>query len=257
MPEEITSVEMQEVAEPVTEELASEETTEVAEPSTTSEETSEVAEPKKSERDAWFAEQRRKLEAEKKESESRFNAQLEAERAKIAELESFRKQFEEQQREAKLRQMAEETGVPYDELVEEVKRQEAAEELAKTLETERQSKTELEQKIQQLQADMRIRELEQEDKEYFRSLNIKPELDETFYKLRANGFTSEEAYLAIQAKRKTVEVAPAPGKVNTTQVDPEFISEAEYNAMSQDQRDRLLKTDLDKLWRSQQKWLRK
>ena len=94
MPEEITSVETQEFAEPATEELESAETTEIADPSTASEEVQDVAEPAKSERDAWFAEQRRKLEAEKKESEARFNAQLEAERAKIAELETFRKDYE-------------------------------------------------------------------------------------------------------------------------------------------------------------------
>ncbi len=217
----------------------------------------EVTEPQRSEeseRNAWYANKRRELEEAKKNTAAEFEAKLEAERARIAELESKNAKYEEQQKEAELRRLAEQTGVPYDELVEEVKKQEAFEETQRQLEEERKSKSELSEKLSKYEQDMALKTLEREDEDYFRSFETKPKLDDFFYKLRVSGLSSEEAYYAFLAKGKTVEVAEAPGKVNSVKAEQEFMTEEEWDSLPKERKDHLLANELDKVWKWQLKW---
>ena len=263
MENETLGVEVVEVAEQPIASDTSVETQEVAEP-VASEESQEVTPPAKDDRDSWFAEKRRELEAKEKEMAKEYEAKLEAERQRIAELETKTKDFEKKEKYEGLRKQAEEYGLDYDELVAEVERQEALEaEKAKTVEELQREKTEKEQlaeKNKELERDLLIAKMSMEDRDELLSfdptINLK-ELTEDFYKLRANGYSPLKAYKLSQALKDEVVVAETPGKVNSVPVDAETISEDSWNSMTKAEQEKLMSTNFEKVYKSQMTWLKK
>ena len=263
MTEEILSVETPEVADPTTEEIESVETQEVADPE--GEEAQEVAVPAKSDQDSWYAEKRRELEAKEREIIQQAQAQIEAERQRALELEAKTKEYEKRDKLAQLKEYAEQAGLDYDTLVEEVEREEELEEKhAKTtaeLEAERQAKEQLSAENQALKTDLAMLKMSMEDKEELLALDptIKlNELSEDFYKLRfGGGYSPTEAYKMAQALIKPTSVAESPGKINSSQAETEYYTEAEWDSMSSEQQDKLINDPATwpKVQRSHKKWL--
>lgn len=166
----------------------------------------EVVKPERDkDRDSWFAEKRRELEAKEKEMAKEYEAKLEAERQRIAELESKTKTYEKKEKYEGLRKHAEEYGLDYDELVAEVERQEAEEaEKAKTIEelqAEKSEKERLAEEKAKLEYDIKTLKMSMEDREELLALDptIKlNELSEDFYKFRLDGYSPTKAYKLAQ-----------------------------------------------------------
>lgn len=255
------SVETVEVAE---QPEVSVETQEVAEPVTSNAEPQEVVTPVKDDRDSWFAEKRRELEAKEKEMEAKYTAQLEAERKRIAELETKTQQFEKKEKYEGLRKHAEEYGLDYDELVAEVEKQEAEElEKAKTIEELQREKTEKQtyaEKLAEKENELLMMKMSMEDREELMALdptiNLK-ELSEDFYKLRVNGYSPTKAYKLAQSLKDEVVTAEPLGKVNSVQPEPDTFSPEEWDSMSKTEQEKLLSTNFEKVYKSQMNWLKK
>lgn len=253
------SVEAQEVAEPVEGEAVVETEQEAAPPA------------RDKERDSWFAEKRRELEAREKEIESKFQSQLEAERNRIAELESKTKVYEVNDRNERLRAFAEQNNLDPDVLIARAEEEEKAEaERSKTIEELQREKTEKEQlaekfakREKELQDELYTLKMTMEDREellkFDPTINLN-ELGEDFYQFRAlNGRTPVEAYKLAQALKPETVVAESPGKLNSTQTENEFYTEAEWDSMSDEQQDKLINNPAtwEKVKRSHEKWINK
>ena len=195
-----------------------------------------------------------------------YEAKLEAERQRIAELESKTKTYEKKEKYEGLRKHAEEYGLDYDELVAEVERQEAEEaEKAKTkeeLQAEKSEKERLAEEKAKLEYDIKTLKMSMEDREELLALDptIKlNELSEDFYKFRLDGYSPTKAYKLAQTLKEEVVLADAPGKVNTVQTDPDSYSVEEYDSWSPEQRKSIMDnpTTFAKLLKSQRDWLKK
>lgn len=221
------------------------------------EESTAVTEPKQG-TDAWFAKNRREKEAAERSLAER-TAEIEAIRQQNEELMEFRRAQEEREQEAYIRQFADENGLDYDEVLASVQEEQEKEELLTKLQAKEAREAELLAKIEELTSDKELGNLEQEDKEYFRSINLEitqKELGDEFYLLRMNGIPTDIAYEAIKAKQARVEIAPKAGKVDTVPAQSTGkISYAEWNAMPPSEQERLLKTDYDRVYQSQLEWL--
>lgn len=247
-----TGEEAQEVTEPVTE------------GETVVETEQEVALPARDkERDSWFAEQRRKLDSERKELESKFQSQIEAERQRIAELETKTKTYEVNDRNARLRELAEQKGWDAEALIAQADEEERLEaERNKTIEELQREKTDkqkLADEKKQLEDELYGLKMSMEDREellkFDPTINLN-ELSKDFYQLRSvMGKTPIEAYKMSQAAIPQTVVAESPGKINSTPVDNEYLTEAEWDSMSSEQQDSMIANDWEKVKRSHNKWL--
>lgn len=263
MENETVGVEVVEVAEQPIASETSVETQEVAEP-VGGEVTQEVTPPAKDDRDSWFAEKRRELEAKEKEMAKDYEAKLEAERQRIAELESKTKTYEQKEKYEGLRKQAEEYGLDYDELVAEVERQEALEaEKAKTteeLQREKEERERLAEEKAKLEYDLKTLKMSMEDRDELLALdptiNLN-ELSEDFYKFRLNGYSPTKAYKLAQSLQDEVVLADAPGKVNSAKAESDTFSHEEWDSFSPQERERLMSTNFDKVYKSQMEWLKK
>lgn len=230
---------------------------EVEESADAPEETTAVAEPKQG-TDAWFAKNRREKEAAERTLAER-TAEVEAIKKQNEELMAFRQQQEAREQEAYLRQFAEENGLDYEEVLASVNEEQEKEQLLAKLEAKEAREAELLAKIEELTSERQLGDLYEEDKEYFRSINLQiktSELGDEFYLLRMNGVPTDIAYEAIKAKQARVEVAPKAGKIDT--VPPQntgFISHAEWDGLSSAEQARLIEKDYDRVYQSQLKWL--
>lgn len=227
---ENTSVETQEVAEPVEESV---ETPEVAEPAETAEETTSGG---KTEADAAFAAQRRKLQEYEK---------------KIAEMEA-REQAREQavkkltgSDNGHINAIAETLGVDTADVLATFN---AEEKLVKQSQYIKQ----LEQEVADIHAEKQF----QEDLAVIQKIDPSVEklfdLGDTFLALREKGVDAESAYWAAKAKKDATQMkAPkAPGKANAEQPEKEYFSEAEVDAMTPEQQ----RANADKILKSMKHW---
>ena len=226
---ENTSVETQEVAEPV----ESVETPEVAEPVETAKETTSSG---KTEADAAFAAQRRKLQ--------------EAER-KIAEMEA-----KEQAREQAIKKLTGSDSGYIDAIAENIGADpsdvlatfDAEEEIVRQNNYIKQ----LEQEVAEIHAEKQF----QEDLAVIQKIDPSIEklfdLGDTFLALREKGVDAESAYWAAKAKKDATQMrAPkAPGKANAEQPEKDYFSEAEVDAMTPEQQ----RANADKILKSMKHW---
>lgn len=249
-------VEAQEVTEPVTE------------GETVVEAEQEAAPPARDkERDSWFAEQRRKLDAERKEIETKFQSQIEAERNRIAELETKTKTYEVNDRNVKLRALAEQNGWDAEVLIaqadEEAKIEAEKAEIITKLQTKETEAEQLAKEKQDLLDEIYSLKMTMEDKDellkFDPNINL-TELGKDFYQLRSVlGKTPLEAYKMVQANKPETVIAESPGKLNSTQTESEFYTEAEWDSMSDEQQNKLLENPAtqQKVFRSHAKWINK
>ena len=226
---ENTSVETQEVAEPV----ESVETQEVAEPVETTEETTTSG---KTEADAAFAAQRRALqEAERRIAE--FEAKEQAREQAMRKLTGSDNGF--------IDAIAENIGADPDDVLAAFN---AEEELVKQNNYIKQ----LEQEVADIHAEKQL----QEDLTIIQKIDPTVErlfdLGETFVALREKGVDAESAYWAAKAKKDATQMkAPkAPGKANAEQPEKTYFTEAEVDAMTPEQQ----KANADKILNSMKYW---
>lgn len=247
-----TDVEAQEVVEPVTESEAVVETEQEATPPA-----------RDKERDSWFAEQRRKLDSERKELETKFQSQIEAERNRIAELETKTKTYEVNDRNARLRELAEQKGWDADALIAQADEEERLEaernQTKEELQNEKTEKQKLADEKKQLEDELYGLKMSMEDREellkFDPTINLN-ELSKDFYQLRSvMGKTPIEAYKMSQAAIPQTVVAESPGKINSTPAENEYFTEAEFDAMTPEQQDYVIANDWEKVKRSHNKWL--
>jgi hypothetical protein len=249
--------------------LVSTEPTEVSEPQVVEPEVAEldsvaetpaqeVAEPEKG-TDSWYAKNRREKEAAEKALNER-TAEIEAIRKQNEELMTFKAEMEAKQKDNELRKLAEEYGVPYEELLAETQKEEEKEQLTEKLTAKEQREAELVAELEELKREKVLDAMYQTDREILRSIDpeIKlEELGEDFYSLRFAGIDTETAYHAIMAKKAKTEVAPKVGKVDTTPAESTgIISEAEWDSMSDSEKSRLIAKDYQRVYDSQKTWLR-
>ena len=226
---ENTSVETQEVAEPV----ESVETQEVAEPVQTSEETTQGG---KTAMDSAFAAQRRALQ----EAERRI-AEMEAQSR--AREEAFRKLTGDN--DGYINAIAENLGADPDEVRatfdaenEVAKKDLELEALRKEVESVRADK--------EMQADLlAIQKIDPNIKSF-------EELGESFINYKQAGLTAEDAYYAIKAKEINTRAVPATpiGKVNNAPPEKDFFTREEVAAMSEDEQ----RQHYDKIINSASSW---
>jgi hypothetical protein len=235
--EENTSVEIQEVAEPVEENVVetSEQIQEVAEPETQV----EVEQPKVErdyEKDAAFAQMRRNMEQAQKEREE-FQKQFEAMRAERERLTNsfglfgFKGNVDEIEDQAK----AHYYGKPVEEMRNERLQAQKVQEEQQKREQETLAK---DNQIKNLQEQLYARIL-QDDLKKIQAIdaNVKSlnDLGEKYMEMMASGkFTAEEAYFSAKAIENMNKKTPPPeiGKVNATQkADKTYYTSAEVDAM--------------------------
>ena len=207
-----------------------------------------------------FKERRIKAERELEERERAFKEQMDAMQRQNEELLAFKHKFDEEARERNLRAAAEQLGLTYEEVKAQVEKEEEIErklaekdELATKLTAKEQRELELSNELEGMK-------LYYSDKDALRSIDPEINIDElpdTFFQLRVNGIDIETALLAVKAKMAKTEPAPKIGKINGSEKTPtEYISEAEWDSMSKKEQDKLMSTDFEKVWRSQQTWLK-
>lgn len=222
MVEDMTlSAETQEVAEPV--EVESEETQEVAEPAV-----EETIEKGRTESDSAFAEQRRARQAAEQraiEAERRL-AQLEAEQN--AREEAIRKITGEEN--AEITALAERMGLDPDDVMATLSAEK--ESALKDIEIQR-----LKDEINEVKAERMI----QEDLSKVQAIDPKvkslEELGDSYIEYIKAGLSAEDAYYAVKARELVEKVVPAkaPGKIDNKPVEKEFFTEAEVDAMTEDE----------------------
>lgn len=230
-------VEEQEVAEPVETPEAGAEVQEVAEP--VEKEGVSGEESERTAQDAAFAELRRaKEDAEKKNEE--LQAQLEQRNAR-------RQIFENVygNEEPEIEAIAERLGLDVDELREEIAAEEEIEQikaenarLASELEEQRIVETMKNDLAAIQKIDPSVKSLEQ--------------LGEDFLNFVSSGLSGVDAYFAIKAKETATRAKPPAeiGKVNRAEAPKDFYSEAEVDAMSEEE----VRKNLDVIHESMKKW---
>lgn len=225
MSEEVTGVEVSEVAEPIEEEVTGVEEQETAEP--VSEDTVEE-EPKKTEEDAAWARMRREKED--------AIAQAEAAQKELAELKAMQEAREEAesrlvgQDEARIKALAEVTGMSEDEVLAEL---EAAEEAAK----KDLRIAELEQQVQSVELDRIMQADLAELQKIDPSIKSLEDLGDDYSSYISAGLDAEQAYWAIKAKEEANRATPPKpaGAVKTSVPEKDYYTESEIDAMSSEE----------------------
>ena len=217
-----TSVETTEVAEPSTESVESQE---VAEPERTSQETASGG---KTEADAAFAEMRRAKEAAERERDEARKALAEREAHENARRSVFRSIGGSET--ADVDALAESLGVDAEDVLASIN---AEQEAAKK---DMQIKT-LEERVESLSAEKMVKENIEELKKLDSSITDINDLGDEFVDYVKKGLSVKQAYYAIKGEEISTRATPpkAPGKVKNEPEEKDFITEAEWDAMTPEQ----------------------
>lgn len=224
MSEEVTGVEVSEVAEPTEEEVTGVEEQETAEP--VSEET--VEEPQKTEEDAAWARMRREAEQARKEAEA-AQKELAELKAKTEARESTYSRLTGSDN-GDIAAIAEATGMSEDEVLAEI---EAAQESAQ--------KDLLIEQLQNQVTSIEAERMMQADLEAIRkvdpSLKSLDDLGEGYIDYIAAGLDPVKAYWAIKAEEQANHATPPKeiGKVETSSAEKDYFTDAEIDAMSSEE----------------------
>lgn len=216
---ENTSVEMAEVAEPSTE---SAETQEVAEPEQTSQDTADSG---KTEADASFAEMRRAKQAAERERDEAKRALAEREANEAARRTVFRSIAGNET--ADIDALAESLGIDADDVLASIDAEQ------ETVKKDLKIRS-LEETVESLAAEKKVRESIDELKGLDPNINDINDLGDEFVDLVGKGLSIEQAYYATKGKEIATTATPpkAPGKVKNEPVKKDFITEAEWDAMT-------------------------
>lgn len=218
---ENTSVETTEVAEP----SSSVETQEVAEPVQTSEETATGG---KTSQDAAFAEMRRARQAAEKELAQARAELAKRDAAETAKRNAFRNIAGSET--ADVDALAEALGVDTDDVLASIQAEQANVEKDSLIE-------DLNEKVRMLSAEKQVNESIKELQALDSSITDINDLGEEFVDFVSKGLTVEQAYYAVKGKQiATTATPPKPvGKVNNQPPEKDFFTEAEVDAMTEEQ----------------------
>lgn len=239
MSEFFEGAEVQEVTEPVDTQEEGVEAQEVAEPAEAQETDVAGEEHEKSKADAAFAEMRRAREAAEKRA-----AELEEQLSQQEATESILADIFGEEDPA-IKAAAEKLGVDPDDLKSEI---EAERELEKT-------KEENEKLLQELE-NIRVKNQMERDLADIQKIDPKiktlQDLGEDFLQFKWAGMTGIDAYFAVKAKeaKMTPQAPDVIGKVNRSPAPKDFYTEAEVDAMSDDD----IRKNLDIIQKSMSKW---
>ncbi len=232
-----TSVEMAEVAEPSTE---SAENQEVAEPEQTPQDTTEGG---RTEADAAFAEMRRaKREAERERDEAK-RALAEKEANEAAKRSVFKNIAGSET--ADVDALAEALGVNADDVMASIN----AEQEAVKRDSEMES---LRKQVADLSAEKQVNENIKELQELDPSIKDVNDLGKEFVDYVSKGLTVKQAYFAIKGEEIATKATPPQpiGKVNNQPPEKDFFTEAEVDAMTEEQQ----RANAKKILNSMSRW---
>lgn len=226
------------------------ETTEAAEPSTTSVENQEVAEPEqlqesegRTEADAAFAEMRRaRQEAERERDEAR-RALAEREANDTARRNAFRNLAGSET--ADVDALAEALGIEADDVIASINAEQ------ESVNKDAQIKN-LQEMVDNLSAEKKVKESIDELHKLDSSIKDINDLGGEFVDYIKAGLSVEQAYYAVKGKElSTKSTPPKPiGKVNNEPPEKDFFTEAEVDAMTEEQQ----KANYKKIIASMAKW---
>lgn len=216
---ENTSAEMTEVAEPSTESV---ENQEVAEPEQTSQETASSG---KTEADAAFAEMRRAKEAAERERDEARQALAEKEAHENARRSVFRSIGGSET--ADVDALAESLGVDTEDVLASINAEQEAAKKDMRIKT-------LEERVESLSAEKKVSESIEELKKLDPNITDINDLGADFVDYVGKGLSVEQAYYAVKGKELSTRSTPAkaPGKVKNEPAEKDFITEAEWDAMT-------------------------
>ena len=210
------------------------------------------------EENSKFKELRLKHEKELSDAQARFYAQQAELQKKLDALNPIKEKYEQDQYEQRLESIATQFGISKEEAREAIEEEQEKESLRQQLAEEKEQREKERMEKEEIKKELDFQKMFSSDKEVLRSID--PTIDinnlgESFFKFRLNGMTVEESLSALRAKESLIEKAPVIGKLGDEAPTSDFISLAEWDAMSDEQQQHLIKTDFPRVDKSQKRWL--
>ena len=183
----------------------------------------------------------------------------------VEDLSKFKSSYEEDKEHARLREISEQTGMPFEDLLKGYEESKKAEEektsLTSKLSTLESENEQLKKELESLKGNAELDRMYSEDKEVLRAIDPTidiEKLDPSFFDFRLKmGYDAKKAYYAMLGLTQAETPAPVIGKVKPEAGESDFISEEDWDLMSDSDKKRILKDKPSLAWSSMQKWMKK